>query len=165
MSECEPTPGPSHGMGAEAAATPLDEMADRALADALAQYAGVVDSSAAPSSSAAAGGEGGGSEWEGDVVLPLGLRQPDLVIDLEDFVSAVHSLQDESFRSGKSGSFRSDEHLADASMRRSPPSVLGADRAAASEAQPNHNAPVGVKLASAFLATFAAMTIGNLAKR
>ena len=30
--------------------------------------------------------------------------------------------------------------------------------------KPNHAAPAGVKLASAFLATFAALSIGNLAK-
>ena len=49
-------------------------MSDRALADALAEFAGV-DASAEPC--VAADG----------AVLPLGLRQPELVIDLEDFVS------------------------------------------------------------------------------
>ena len=39
-----------------------------------------------------------------------------------------------------------------------PRSVLGG-------AEPSHGAPASVKLESAFLATFAAMTIGNLAKR
>ena len=120
------------GTPAGPAATPAP-LADRALADALARYAGV--------EAEAAAAEG----------LPLGMRQPDMVIDLEEFVSAVHSLKEESFRS------RSSNHnsLQEESMRSEDGENLP---------KPNHAAPAGVKLASAFLATFAALSIGNLAK-
>ena len=136
MSEPLPTHArPPAGATASAAGTPAPPslsrppslpMEDRALADALAQFAGV---------EAEAGADG----------LPLGLRQPDMVIDLEEFVSAVHSLQEEthSLRSG------------DCSMR---------SEESEGKAKPDHAAPAGIKLASAFLATFAAVSIGTLAK-
>ena len=136
MSEALPTHARTQAQrgSASAAGTPAGPpslstpapMEDRALADALAQYAGV--------------------EAEATEGLPLGLRQPDMVIDLEEFVSAVHSLQEESFRSN---SFRGGD------------SVRSEEDGAA---KPNHAAPAGIKLASAFLATFAAVSIGTLAK-
>ena len=158
MSEAPPTPAAAGGANKPTGApdeTPMgtEDMSDRALADALAEFAGV-DASAEPC--VAADG----------AVLPLGLRQPELVIDLEDFVSAVHSLKEGSSVRGSScreDSMRSDD--LGGSFREASVGSVGASSVLASSASANHGAPPGVKLASAFLATFAAMAIGNLAKR
>ena len=157
MSEAPPTPtvgGTNKPTGAPDE-TPMgaEDMSDRALADALAEFAGV-DASAEPC--VAADG----------AVLPLGLRQPELVIDLEDFVSAVHSRKEGSSVRGSScreDSMRSDD--LGGSFREASVGSVGASSVLASSASANHGAPPGVKLASDFLATFAAMAIGNLAKR
>ena len=77
--------------------------------------------------------------------LPLGLAEhPEMMIDLGAFYDAVHSLQEESARDSARDSAREAEEEA------GPPA--------------DHSAPAGVRLASAFLATFAALAIGKLAR-
>ena len=79
--------------------------------------------------------------------LPLGLDAPTTMIDLGAFCDVIATLQDESMREG------------DSVREEVGPDVEDPLKPA------NHSAPPGLKLASAFLATFAALAISKMGKQ